>query len=115
MIGSDELHQLGFAYEFKPILLNTITILLVAIVFNNLFKWRRYPAGVNVLSDDLAANSSKVSELSGELVSEGDVYKPIKHEDFVYALSHIDTFVDISEADLVRIYNIATHRGDEGD
>jgi CBS-domain-containing membrane protein len=115
VIGSDELHQLGFAYEFKPVLLNAVTILLVAIVFNNLFKWRRYPAGMNVLADDLVAEDLEVSQILAESVSEGDVYKPIKHEDFVYALSHIDTFVDISEADLVKIYNIATHRRDEGD
>ena len=37
-------------------------------------------------------------------------YAPINHEDFVYALSHIDTFVDIDEADLLKIYTLATKR-----
>ena len=37
-------------------------------------------------------------------------YAPIKHEDFVYALSHIDTFVDITEEDLLAIYELATRR-----
>jgi CBS domain-containing membrane protein len=37
-------------------------------------------------------------------------YGPIRHEDFVYALSHIDTFVDISEEDLLNIYRLATRR-----
>lgn len=37
-------------------------------------------------------------------------YEPIKHEDFVYALSHIDTFVDITEEDLLKIYELATRR-----
>ncbi|HEB67880.1 MAG TPA: hypothetical protein ENI93_08025, partial [Gammaproteobacteria bacterium] len=37
-------------------------------------------------------------------------YEPISHEDFVYALSHIDTFVDISEEDLLEIYKLATRR-----
>ena len=43
---------------------------------------------------------------------EADVpgYAPIKHEDFVYALSHIDTFVDITEEDLLAIYELATRR-----
>jgi hypothetical protein len=37
-------------------------------------------------------------------------YEPINHEDFVYALSHIDTFVDITEEDLLKIYQLATRR-----
>lgn len=48
VIGSEKLHQLGFAYEYAPILLNAFPILLVAIAFNNLFKWRRYPAHMQV-------------------------------------------------------------------
>lgn len=38
MIGSDKLHQSGFAYEYEPILLNAVTILLVAIAFKGMFK-----------------------------------------------------------------------------
>jgi CBS domain-containing membrane protein len=40
-------------------------------------------------------------------------YGPINHEDFVFALSHIETFVDIDEADLLKIYNLATKRHSE--
>lgn len=45
-------------------------------------------------------------------VAKADVqgYAPIKHEDFVYALSQIDTFVDITEEDLLAIYELATQR-----
>jgi hypothetical protein len=35
---------------------------------------------------------------------------PINHEDFVYALSQIDTIVDITEDDLLKIYHLATNR-----
>ncbi len=94
VIGSEKLHQLGYSYEFKPILLNTVTILLVAILFNGLFKWRRYPAHLHLKETSVAANIVE--------------YEPINHEDFVYALSHIDTFVDIDEEDLLTIYNLAT-------
>lgn len=97
VIGSDKLHQLGYAYEYAPILLNAITILLVAILFNGLFKWRLYPAHLHLKK--MAAEP---------VVVEG--YEPIKHEDFVYALSHIDTFVDIAEEDLLEIYRLATRR-----
>jgi CBS-domain-containing membrane protein len=96
VIGSERLHELGYSYVFQPVLLNVITITLVAIAFNSLFKWRQYPAHL------------RFTKRSTESVATG--YAPINHEDFVYALSHIDTFVDIDEADLLKIYTLATKR-----
>jgi len=96
VIGSEELHGLGFGYVFQPILVNVVVILLVAILFNGLFKWRRYPA--HLLSKTKPASS------------DADEYAPINHEDFVYALSQIDTIVDASEDDLLKIYQLATKR-----
>ncbi len=101
VIGSEKLHNLGYSYEFKPILLNTVTILLVAIIFNGLFKWRRYPAHLHL-------KTQTTEPVVTEQVAE--TYAPISHEDFVYALSHIDTFVDIDEDDLLKIYSLATKR-----
>lgn len=98
VIGSEKLHQLGFAYELTPILLNTFTILLVALAFNNLFRWRRYPVHLHRKGEQIATAPAV----------EG--YGPINHEDFVYALSQLDTFVDISEEDLLEIYRLATRR-----
>jgi CBS-domain-containing membrane protein len=102
VIGSERLHHLGYAYEFSPILLNAFTILAVAVAFNYLFRWRRYPAHLQAL---LGASSKKAPE------------KPaIPHENFVYALSHIETLVDISEEELLEIYRLATepHAEDKG-
>lgn len=96
VIGSEQLHDLGYVYAIAPILLNAIILLLVAIAFNGLFRWRRYPAHLHVRKKIVA------SEFPG--------YAPIKHEDFVYALSQIDTFVDITEDDLLAIYELATRR-----
>jgi len=96
VIGSEKLHHLGYTYEYAPILLNTITIFLVAFAFNAFFKWRRYPAHLHL------KQTAPKPQAKG--------YEPINHEDFVYALSHIDTFVDITEEDLLKIYKLATRR-----
>jgi CBS-domain-containing membrane protein len=96
VIGSGELHGLGFGYVLQPILLNVVVILLVAILFNGLFRWRRYPAHLH------AKTQAAAPETEG--------YAPINHEDFVYALSQIDTIVDASEDDLLKIYQLATKR-----
>ncbi len=98
VIGSEELHNLGYSYEFQPILLNAFTILFVAVVFNYLFKWRQYPAYLYKIKQ----------EMKSKPVDQG--YDAINHEDFVYALSQIETYVDIDEDDLLKIYGLATKR-----
>jgi len=101
VIGSAQLHALGFGYVLQPILFNVAVITLIAMAFNGLFKWRRYPAQLPVKAGPIAA----------EVVE----YAPINHEDFVYALSQIDTIVDASEDDLLQIYRLATRRHREID
>ena len=98
VIGTEQLHNLGYAYILQPILINTLTILVVAVVFNYPFKWRRYPA------------SLRPTAIPDKSITVETGYAPITHGDFVYALSHIETFVDIDEADLLKIYQLATKR-----
>lgn len=44
VIGGDAIHQLGFSYALVPTLLNCLIVFIAAMLFNNLFGWRRYPA-----------------------------------------------------------------------
>lgn len=100
VIGSEKLHNLDYSYVVEPILLNTMVILIIAVIFNNLFHWRRYPVHLHTEKQTGEAVPSEVSMN----------YQPINHEDFVYALSHIDTYADIDEEDLLKIYSLATKR-----
>jgi CBS domain-containing membrane protein len=77
-------------------MLNVLIILVAAIAFNALFPWRRYPAAL--VGNALAPTP------------DASVYEAISHEDFVFALSQMDSFIDISEEDLLRIYSLATGR-----
>jgi len=96
VIGGVHIHALGFEYIVTPVLVNTVTILIAAVLFNYLFKWRRYP--------------SYLTLKDGELTAVADAYGPIDHADLVYALSEIDSFIDVTEEDLLRIYRLATGR-----
>ena len=91
VIGSNEVYDLGYQFVLTPVMLNTCVILIVAVIFNSSFYWRRYPAWF-------------------QKAPEKEPYEHISHGDLVYALSEIDSYVDISEQDLLRIYNIATSR-----
>lgn len=94
-MGGPELHALGYGFLLEPVLLNVLVILIVAVAFSWMFPWRRYPA---FLSEDKMETPSEI--ITG--------YPAISHEDFVYALSQIDSFIDVNEHDLMRIYQLAT-------
>ena len=96
VIGGEQIRALGLDYVISPILLNVVAIIIAAIIFNYLFHWRRYPP---------LLTSGKQKSIASR-----DEYGSISHADLVYALSQIDSFIDVSEEDLLRIYKLATGR-----
>jgi CBS-domain-containing membrane protein len=99
VVGGSGIHELGYGFLVMPVLLNVVVILTVAVVFNYPFTWRRYPA---------VLQQRKPAPEQNETPDEA--YPSISHSDFVYALSEIDSFIDVTEQDLVRIYELATQR-----
>jgi CBS-domain-containing membrane protein len=96
VIGGQEIVELGYRFVLLPVALNVIVILAVAILFNYVFAWRRYPV--------------YVVQQRGKGIETKHAYEVIAHADLVYALSQIDSFIDVSESDLLRIYELATKR-----
>ena len=99
VIGGEGVHSLGYHFVLTPVLLNVLVIVVVAVLFNYPFAWRRYPAAWK----KRAARKDTVLKPS------------ISHEDLVYALSEVDSFIDVSEHDLLAIYELATKRSQAGD
>ena len=92
VLGGETVHALGYGYLFSPVLLNVVVLLAVAVVFNYPFAWRRYPQCWHRRVQDTAEPARE---------------SMIPHSNLVYALSQLDTFVDVSEDDLQRIYALA--------
>ena len=46
VVGGEGIQSLGFMFVLTPVLLNVIILLLMAIVFNYPFPWRRYPTAL---------------------------------------------------------------------
>lgn len=95
VLGGSSVHALGWGFVLAPALLNTLAILLIAIVFNAPFHWRRYP---RALSDVFF-----YEEVDRPKRREGD----ISYNDLTLALQDMGTLLDISESDLMRIYELA--------
>lgn len=93
VLGGEPILALGYNYLFVPVLLNVVVMLIIAVLFNYPFVWRRYPQAW-----------SRESQCPIENAEEKCM---IPHSDLVYALSQLDTFIDVSEEDLQRIYALA--------
>lgn len=74
-------------------LLNVGAALMAVLVVNNLIPGRRYPQ---------CLPATQVAK------KDRPVRRSIRHEDIQHALEQLDTYLDISEEDLVRIYDLAT-------
>jgi CBS-domain-containing membrane protein len=92
VLGGETVHALGYGYVLSPVLLNVVVLLSVAVAFNYPFAWRRYPQCWHRRSSEAADTAED---------------RMIPHGNLVYALSQLDTFVDVSEEDLQRIYALA--------
>lgn len=95
VLGGESVTQLGYDFLVTPVLENALVIVTVAVVVNLPFRWRRYPVG-------LAQPDTEIEPVAEEKAM-------IAHSDLVYALSQLDSFIDISEQDLIRIYTLAVH------
>jgi CBS domain-containing membrane protein len=87
VVGGPAIQSLGYGFVWSPVALNALAIITVAVAFNALFDWRRYPAYLN----------HRASAPGEESAS---------HEAVVAALRSLDSFVDITEDDLVRLHRI---------
>ncbi|WP_339898541.1 HPP family protein [uncultured Gilvimarinus sp.] len=91
VIGGPALHSLGYGYLLTPVALNLVAIIAVALVFNNLFHWRRYPVAFMTL---------RKSEPSRPHLA-------LSHEDFAAAMHSLDTYVDVSSEELAQLFDRA--------
>jgi len=83
VVGSAQIHALGYEYVLTPVLLNTVIIFSTAFVFNNFFPWRRYPTSMMRFTDTPVVTDKKPSRL-------------IEKEHIERALSDIDLVIDLN-------------------
>ncbi len=98
--GGASVHELGYHFVLTPVLLNVAILMITAVVVNFVFPWRRYPASLMKLAAELKSAKKPAPT-------------KLHHDDFEYALREIGSFIDISEEDLTRIYELANKHARE--
>ena len=91
VVGTAQIHALGFEYVLIPVLLNTVIIFATAFIFNSFFPWRRYPTSMMRFSDTPTIEENKPSRY-------------IEKEHIEQALSDIDLVVDLDVDTLQQLF-----------
>jgi CBS domain-containing membrane protein len=86
VVGGPAIRDLGYRFVLEPVLLNCAILLVAAVVLNLPFRWRRYPAHL--------ARRSDAGPPSGS------------YDELVAAVRQLDSFVDVSEDDLMSLHRI---------
>ncbi len=95
VIGGPEIHAMGYGYLLTPILVNVVSILVVAVAFNGLFAWRRYPAHLVRRKHQTVAQKQTTSQLQ------------LTPEDFAAALQQLNSYIDVTAEDLAELCELA--------
>lgn len=90
VIGGEAIRQLGFQFVLFPVLTNALVMVIMAMLINSFFKWRRYPAILNRPAQPIPPSAPHAGRAP-------------THEEVLAAVRSLDSFVDISEEDLVRL------------
>lgn len=99
IFGGAEIHAIGWQFCYEIVAINVATIVLIALIINNLIPNRRYP-----LLHSHHPHHDEFNQVN-------HLYYPkLKQDDFIWALSQMDDFIDISEEDLVDLYEFAVER-----
>ncbi|HFE37582.1 MAG TPA: CBS domain-containing protein [Gammaproteobacteria bacterium] len=100
ILGSPEVQQMGYQYVLSPVLVNVLVLLGIALIVNNLVPGRSYP------NQNLKRSESQEKKLGVQttLYNQDDLEK---------ALGEMGTYIDISRADLQRIYRLAVSHANQ--
>jgi CBS domain-containing membrane protein len=98
VVGSATVHQMGYQYLLTPVALNVAVMLVYALIINNLISGRHYP---NTLKAYREEKNKTVGDDTAQTVLS------VSREDIKYALQEMGAFVDVSDDELSRIFNLS--------
>ncbi|MGD8641761.1 MAG: HPP family protein, partial [Gammaproteobacteria bacterium] len=99
VMAGPSVHALGYQFIVTPVLINVVTILLVAMLYNFMFSWRRYPSTLARYSGQPAKQNEPVLEGLGRSHLEN-------------ALRQMNQYIDVSPEDLETIFDLARKHTD---
>ncbi|MDH5784421.1 MAG: HPP family protein [Chromatiales bacterium] len=98
----DEIEHIGYLFIFFPVALNTLILLLLSLFINRVILHRHY-------ASHSVPEPPPIQEETEAIIQSS----PFSAEDLNYAFEKMDTYIDVDEDDLFRIYALATAHAEE--
>lgn len=92
VMAGPSVHALGYQFVVTPVLANVFIIFAVAMLYNALFPWRRYPS-IFIKRSAVKSMQDETSEILGKMQLDR-------------ALEKMNHFVDVSSEDLKNIFQL---------
>lgn len=96
VVGDQRIHALGYHFLLSPLLINVAILLVAALLLNRLVPKRRYPM------------VRSMPDAGHHTAAAADVKLAFGSADLEAALRDMDSYIDVTEEDLERIYSLAT-------
>lgn len=100
ILGSTEIHQMSYQYILSPVLINVLLLLALCYLINNIVPGRSYPNKALATTE----SAEKKMGIQTSLYNQADLET---------ALTEMDSYIDISRADLHRIYRLAVSHANQ--
>ncbi len=94
VVGGPVIHDLGYLYVVSPVLINVTGMFIMAIVYNSMFAWRRYPI-------------SMMRFVEKQISPKEAVRSSLRSKHIEQAIKDMDLVVDIAIDDLERLFALA--------
>jgi len=96
VLGGPAVHAIGWKFCYEVVAINALTMLALALIVNNMIPGRRYP-----LRHQHHAHHTQFQQ------TPHDRFVELNEKDFAWALGKMDALIDVTEEDLVDIYEFA--------
>ncbi len=93
VVGGPAIHDLGFMYVVSPVFINVLSLFVVAIIFNSMFDWRRYPVSMMRFAEK-------------EMSLKDTVSSSLRSKHIKQAITDMDLVIDITIDDLERLFTL---------
>jgi len=96
IIGGEQIIGQGWSFAYATVACNVVVLLALTLLLNNLIPGRRYPLNHQHHPHHRVFQKNKTLQ-----------HRQLYEEDFRWALSQLDSYIDITEEDLVDLYEFA--------
>lgn len=104
VLGGASVEELGLLFILHPVLSSVGVMLMVAVVINYPFTWRRYPAALARRDEPPPIRPSVALERAG-----------LSQADLEHAMRDLNLYLDMTEDDLARLYLLARRHHEHPD